>query len=307
MNYWQELGREIRRRRTARGWSLARCAKHIGLVGLSADLLRVVETGEHRIDEWAAGYIALRFGADGATVDRWRALAGLVPSDIVEAVRAQPEKWADLRALLQCAEPAPTAQAPAAADAPAAPAKRAVSRAVPEIRAMVGQAMKAARSIIDEDEWYARPDGPPSFSDIYAWVVQQAGDVAHGLELPTDTEPRESCVEVVARALLVAERAQRGGAEEMAGRMEAAVTKSLQRYPGSQCMLLVLGEEVGELGRAVTGHVLRYPRGHKKHAGKREVLAECRDVAVVALRIALLGDDDFPTPTKADAAERAGS
>lgn len=184
------------------------------------------------------------------------------------------------------------------------PRKKTASRASPEIRAMVDEALQTACAVVHEDAWYTRADGPPSLSEIYAWVVQQVGDVAHGLELPTSTEPRESCVEVVARALLVAERAQRHGAEEMADRLGGAVTKSMQRYPGSRCMLLALGEEVGELGRAITGHVLRYPRGHKKHAGKREVLAECRDVAVVALRIALLGDDDFRPLTQPAAAEQ---
>jgi NTP pyrophosphatase (non-canonical NTP hydrolase) len=185
--------------------------------------------------------------------------------------------------------------------------QKTASRAAPEIRAMVDEALKIACAIVHDDEWYTRPDGPPSFSDIYVWVLQQAGEVAGGVELPADREPKESCVAVVARVLLVAERAQRHGAEEMADRLESAVVKSLKRYPGSRCMLLALGEEVGELGRAITGHVLRYPRGHKKHAGKREVLAECRDVAVVALRIALLGDDDFTPATTPPVAEQATS
>lgn len=184
--------------------------------------------------------------------------------------------------------------------------EKAGSIAAQEIRGMVAEALGTARSIIDNDAWYSRKEGPPSFSEIYAWVVQQSGSVAHGLECPTGREPRESCVEVVARVLMVSERAQRHGAETMADQLESSVMKSLKRYPGSRCMLLALGEEVGELGRALTGHVLRYPKGHKKHAGKREVLGECRDVAVVALRLALLGDDDFILKVTGSAA-RVGS
>ncbi|TAK27245.1 MAG: hypothetical protein EPO40_16610 [Myxococcaceae bacterium] len=94
------LGEEIRRERVSRKLSLKQCARHIGLSGLSGDVLRVVESGEHSIDAWSAEYIALRFEMDRATKHRWIALTGHVPGDITNALQAQPEKWDAVRALL---------------------------------------------------------------------------------------------------------------------------------------------------------------------------------------------------------------
>lgn len=95
---WHILGPELRETRVARGESLRAAA---AATGLSPSSLSVAERGGPVVGEATIVRLAAHYAVTPCVRDRWLALAGHVPADIVDAILAQPEKWPLLRRVLQ--------------------------------------------------------------------------------------------------------------------------------------------------------------------------------------------------------------
>lgn len=94
------LGAEIRARREAIGKSLRQTARALRR---SPGWLSDVETargGWSRMSPATLDEVVGLLGVDGATHDRWHALAGYVEPGMLAALLAHPERWDDVRALL---------------------------------------------------------------------------------------------------------------------------------------------------------------------------------------------------------------
>lgn len=91
------LGAEIRARREATGMTLREFARR---ADLSPSTLSLGERGSPVFGREALQRIADALAADRATRDRWSALSGRIPEDLLRAILAAPERWDDLRAWL---------------------------------------------------------------------------------------------------------------------------------------------------------------------------------------------------------------
>ncbi len=93
------LGAEIRTRRESLGVTLREMAR---TVGLSPSTLSLVERGGPVIGADALGAIAAELRVDDATRERWFALSGRLPADLLALLLAHPERWGDVRGLFTC-------------------------------------------------------------------------------------------------------------------------------------------------------------------------------------------------------------
>lgn len=97
------LGAELRAAREAIGASLRATAR---ACRRSPGWLCDVETGRRAPSEEALRTLAARLRvSDAATLDRWCALAGIVPAEMVRALLAAPDRWAAVRRVLGRARP----------------------------------------------------------------------------------------------------------------------------------------------------------------------------------------------------------
>lgn len=93
------LGAEIRARRESLGVTLREMAR---AVGLSPSTLSLAERGGPVIGAEGVGAIASELRVDDATRERWLALSGRLPADLLAVLLAHPERWGDVRALFGC-------------------------------------------------------------------------------------------------------------------------------------------------------------------------------------------------------------
>lgn len=97
------LGAELRAAREAIGASLRATAR---ACRRSPGWLCDVETGRRAPSEEALRTLAARLRvSDAATLDRWCALAGIVPAEMARALLASPDRWAAVRRVLGRARP----------------------------------------------------------------------------------------------------------------------------------------------------------------------------------------------------------
>lgn len=93
------LGAEIRARRESLGVTLREMARALGL---SPSTLSLAERGGPVIGSVALGAIAAELRVDDATRDRWLALSGRLPDDLLALLLAHPERWSDVRSIFTC-------------------------------------------------------------------------------------------------------------------------------------------------------------------------------------------------------------
>lgn len=103
---WHILGPEIRAAREARGETLRACARRFGL---APSTLSLAERGGPVLGADTIGALAAHLRVGEATRERWLALAGHLPADLLAALLAAPDRWGDVRRLLLgCQRPATT-------------------------------------------------------------------------------------------------------------------------------------------------------------------------------------------------------
>lgn len=98
MGDFVRLGGEIRDRRAAAGKTLRELARR---ADLAPSTLSLAERGGPVIGVEALTRVCDALALSKHTRDRWRALAGQMPTDIERAVLDAPERWDDLRAWLR--------------------------------------------------------------------------------------------------------------------------------------------------------------------------------------------------------------
>ncbi len=194
----------------------------------------------------------------------------------------------DTRVVLAIVPTSPAAQAPSIHELMRAEMARGEPPILPRTPTSALEALcREALGVAAELAVVYRDRCDPSVA--YGLLLQAQGRLAAAVMFRWSHELRGATCAVLGAALLIARLVRpeepTDAAVLLTSHLGEALARARAHWPGNRCLLQALGEEVGEVGEALTGLLLRLPETHKKHATGLAVWDECLDVAVVVTRI----------------------